>query len=61
MKQYERDPELPVGKLPRDAEMRLRAAAKIGSAGSLTRMREINRVYSYIDATYPQYLKRGVR
>ena len=56
---FRRDPELPVGQLPHDARMRLIAANKVGSPGSLTRQKAISRAYSYIEATYPQYLKQG--
>lgn len=54
---FERDPTLPIGRLPRDAEYRLKAAAKVGEPGSLERQRAINSVNLWIDSTYPQYLR----
>ena len=47
------------GFLPKDAEQRLIAASKIGSPGSLTRARAIDRAYAYIECYYPEYLRRG--
>lgn len=52
-----RDEKLPVGTLPMDAQLRLKAAAKVGSPGSIVRRRAIARAYEYIDANYPEYLQ----
>lgn len=53
-----RDAPLPIGTLPLDAQLRLKAAAKVGSPGSIARTSAIARAYDYIEATYPQYLKQ---
>lgn len=52
-----RDEKLPVGTLPMDAQLRLKAAAKVGTPGSIVRRRAIARAYEYIDANYPEYLQ----
>lgn len=44
-------------RLPRDAERRLRDAAKTGTPGSLTRRRAIDRAYRFVEEQYPEYLK----
>lgn len=44
--------------LPRDARLKLQAAAQVGSPGSIVRRRAIEKAYRYIDDTYPEYLKQ---
>lgn len=56
---FNRDPSLPIGMLPYDAQYRLKAAAQVGEKESLARQRAINNVYRWIEATYPQYLRLG--
>lgn len=53
-----RDPDLPIGTLPLDARLRLQAASKVGTPGSMARRRAIAKAYDYIDATYPEYLQQ---
>ena len=53
-----RDRPLPAGTLPLDAQLRLKAASQIGKPGSMARRSAIDKVYRYIDDTYPEYLKQ---
>jgi hypothetical protein len=46
-----------IGKLPRDAELELKAAAEVGKPGSAQRRQAIARAYRYVEINYPQYLK----
>lgn len=48
-----------VGELPYDAQLRLKAAARTGSAGSFERARAIDAVYKWIDETYPELVRGG--
>lgn len=52
------DRKLPTGMLPHDARVRLIAAAQVGKPGSIARRSAIERVYRWIDDTYPEYLKK---
>lgn len=45
------------GFLPLDARLRLEAAGRVATPGSIARRRAIEKAYRYIDDTYPEYLK----
>ena len=49
------------GVLPRDAQLKLIAASKIGSPGSLLRRREIDKAYRYVETFYPEFLRQESR
>lgn len=53
-----RDPRLPIGTLPAEAQYLLRSAAEVGTAGSVARTAAIQRAYRIIEERYPQYLKQ---
>lgn len=53
-----RDEKLPAGTLPLDARLRLQAASKVGTPGSIVRRRAIEKAYRYIDDEYPEYLQQ---
>lgn len=45
------------GILPRDAQLELRRASKIGEPGSLVRRKAIDRAYAYIELHHPEFLR----
>lgn len=47
------------GALPADAALRLRTASQVGRSGSIERAKAIDRVYRWIEDTYPEYLRRN--